>query len=548
MTKTILSLALACVILFGSCVKKDTENNTAGSQESADFDQLLAKYKTFRLTSDLSHLSENQRKMLPLFIEAAEIMDKLFWYEAFGGEDSLLSNLKDPAAKEFVKINYGPWDRIDDNKPFIQGYGAKPDGSNFYPFDMTKEEFEEADLPDKRSQYNFLRRDNSGSLMTVPYHIAFEADIEKAAQLLDEAADLAEDPGFKKYLSLRAIALRTDDYFESDMAWMDMKDNMIDFVVGPIENYEDMLFNYKAAHEAYILIKDLEWSKKLEKYAQFMPALQAGLPVPEAYKQEKAGTDADLNAYDVIYYAGDCNSGSKTIAINLPNDEKVQLAKGSRRLQLKNVMKAKYDIIMIPIADALIHADQRSFITFDAFFANGMFHEVAHGLGIKNTLDGTETVRRAIKEHYSALEEGKADILGLYMITKLLEIGEVEGQLENYYVTFMAGIFRSIRFGAARAHGKANMIRFNFFNEMGAFERDEATGTYRVNFDKMQTAVNELSNIILTIQGDGDYDEAAELINTKGVIGEVLASDLDRLHQLGIPIDIVFEQGMEYIN
>jgi hypothetical protein len=408
---------------------------------------------------------------------------------------------------------------------------------------MTKAEFEASNLEGKTSQYTFIRRDDEGKLIAIPYSEMFAIQVNQAADLLRQCAELAEDEGLKNYLSLRADALVTDEYQPSDMAWMDMKTNTIDVVIGPIENYEDALYSYKTAHEAYVLIKDKEWSARLAKYATFLPELQAGIPVPAPYKTEKPATDSDLNAYDVVYYAGDCNAGSKTIAINLPNDEQVQLQKGSRRLQLKNAMRAKFDAIMLPISTVLIHESQRKHITFDAFFSNVMFHEVAHGLGIKNTITGKGTVRSALKENYSALEEGKADILGLYMITQLHANGEIEGSLEDYYVTFMAGIFRSVRFGAASAHGKANMVRFNFFKEKGAFSRDPETGTYNVDFEKMKVAMNDLSQLILTLQGDGDYDGAGKLLSEKGVIGTELQADLVRLSEQNIPVDIVFEQG-----
>ena len=296
-----------------------------------------------------------------------------------------------------------------------------------------------------------------------------------------------------------------------------------------------------------MLVKDESWSERLSKYAAMLPDLQKGLPVDEKYKAESPGTNSDLNAYDVIYYAGDCNAGSKTIAINLPNDEEVQLKKGSRRLQLKNSMRAKFDRILVPIADLLIVPDQRKHITFNAFFSNTMFHEVAHGLGIKNTLTGKGRVREALREAASALEEGKADILGLYMVTKLLEQGELsEGSLEDYYVTFMAGIFRSVRFGASSAHGKANMIRFNFFKELGAFTREDS-GQYRVNMDELKTAMTELSRKLLELQGNGDYTAARTFLDEQGFVGEVLKADLERANREGIPTDIVFEQGAEVL-
>ncbi len=485
--------------------------------------------------------------MLPILIEAAKIMDELFWYEAYGTKEKALTDAKDSDLAQFININYGPWDRLANNEPFVTGVGEKAAGANFYPSDMTKAEFEAANLADKNSLYTFLRRDEAGKLMTIPYREQFKSQVERAAALLEQAATFAENEGLKKYLSLRAKALLTDEYQESDFAWMDMKTNHLDVVIGPIETYEDQLYGYKAAHEAYILVKDMKWSERLAKYASVLPELQKGLPVPAAYKQETPGRDAELNAYDVVYYAGDCNAGSKTIAINLPNDEEVQLKKGTRRLQLKNAMRAKFDKILVPISKTLIAKDQQKHITFDAFFSNTMFHEVAHGLGIKNTIDGKGTVRAALKEHASALEEGKADILGLYMIKQLHDQGEIEGDIKDFYVTFMTSIFRSVRFGASSAHGKANMIRFNFFKENGAFERNPADGRYRVNFEKLETAAAALSQKILTLQGDGNYEGVAQLVAEIGKIDDGLQGDLDRLGAAGIPVDVVFEQGLDIL-
>jgi len=522
----------------------------------------LAKYTPVRLTADLSTLSENQRRMLPLLIEAAKAMDEAFWMQAYGERDELLAAIEDADVRRFVEINYGPWDRLAGNEPFMAGVGPsselragpKPAGANFYPADMTAEEFEAAcgESPERaealRSLYTIVRRDDAGGLVTVLYSHAFSGPYQLAAEKLRQAATLAEDPGFRQYLELRAEALLTDNYQPSDLAWMDMKDNLIDVVIGPIETYEDRLFGYKAASEAYVLIKDQSWSARLSKYAAMLPQLQQGLPVPAPYKRETPGTDSDLNVYDVIYYAGDCNAGSKTIAINLPNDEEVQIQKGARRLQLKNTMRAKFEKILLPISDLLIDESQREHITFEAFFNNVMFHEVAHGLGIKNTLDGSSTVRVALKEQASTLEEGKADVLGLYMISVLQEQGELgETALMDNYVTFIAGIFRSIRFGASSAHGVANLIRFNFFRDMGAFTRDEGTGTYRVHPDKMQAAVNALSEKILRFQGDGDYEGVVAFVEQMGQIGPVLQADLDRLAGAGIPVDIVFEQGLDVL-
>ena len=550
MIPKLLSLALAASVFYSCDSPKKAEDKTTAvdttAQESA-YKALLDKYTEVTLTTDVSKLSDNQKKMIPLLIQVGEIMDSLFWFEAYGKRDSLFSALKDNDAKKFTTINYGPWDRLNNNEPFIEGVGAKPAGANFYPENMDKAEFESANLEGSKSLYTFIRRTEEGGLKVVPYHEMFSDQVNRAADLLKKAAGYADNEQLKKHLNLRAEALLTDKYYDSDIAWMDMTTNQIDIIAGPIENYEDQLYGYKASHEAYVLVKDMEWSEKLAKYAKLLPELQKGIPVAEEYKAEKPGSDSQLAAFDVIYYAGDCNAGSKTIAVNLPNDEGVQLEKGTRRSQLKNAMKAKFDKILVPIADELIDESQRKHITFDAFFANTMFHEVAHGLGVKNTINNKGTVREALKENASALEEGKADILGLYMITWLHERDELDGELLDYYTTFLASIFRSVRFGASSAHGKANMIRFNYFKEQGAFTRNPETGKYKVDFEKMAVAMNSLSEKILTLQGDGDYDGVSQLVADKAMISAELQGDLDLLTEKNIPVDIVFNQGVKVL-
>ena len=514
-----------------------------------DYAALANQYAKVTLTTDISHLSDNEVQMLDLLFQAGRIMDEIYWTENLGGDkDEFLSKIKDPNAHKYAEINYGPWDQLDNRRIFIPGYGPKPEGAGFYPTDMTKEEFEAWENPDKTSQYTLVRRYADGSLHAIWYHEAYAEQINKAADLLLKASELAADKEFAEYLKLRATALLTDDYYYSDMAWMDVRNNNVDFVVGPIENYTDGLFGYKAAHESFILIKDKEWTEKLTRYVALLPELQTKLPVDEQYKQEKPGSDADLAAYDAVFYGGDCNMASKTIAINLPNDERVQLQKGTRKLQLKNAMKAKFDKIVVPISNVLVAPEARQSIKFDAFFANVMFHEVAHGLGIKNTLDGSGTVRHALKEQYSAIEEAKADILGLFLVTKLHEMGEYTNTtLEENYTTFMAGIFRSVRFGAASAHGKANMIEFNYLANEGAFTRDE-NGLYNIDFPKMKLAVEKLGGAILTAQGDGNYEYVKDWIAKDGIIKPELQKDLDKLAGCGIPKDIWYEMGMEYLS
>lgn len=549
-------LATSCataMLMTAGCDRSSSDKegtaieNEASVWVSQEAEKRADIYTDYTLTSDLSHLSENQRVMIGLLIDASKIMDDLYWLQAYGDKSNFPDFSSDKKAKEFFMKNYGPWDRLDGDKAFLKGVGEKPLGANLYPADMSRQEFEEFDNAGKVGLYSVLRRGEAGALTIVPYHELYAEQLGKAANILREASSFAEDAEFKNYLLMRADAIMSDEYQASDFAWMDMKNNPVELVIGAIETYEDLLFGYRTAYEAYVLIKDPVWSKKLEKFAAFLPELQRGLPVDEAYKAEMPGSDSDLNAYDVIYYAGHSNAGSKTIAINLPNDEEVQLEKGTRRLQLKNAMRAKFDNILLPIAGELIAEDQRQHVTFNAFFSGVMFHEVAHGLGIKETLTGRGPVRTALKETASSFEEGKADILGLYMIKKLYEKGEItEGTLTDYYVTFMAGIFRSSRFGASSAHGRANMVRFNYFEEMGAFSQSE-DGKYRINIDKFTAAMDGLSKLLLTIQGDGDYEKAKQLLATKGVISEGLAKSLARLTEKNIPVDVSFIQGKEVL-
>jgi hypothetical protein len=510
--------------------------------------QHLNDYVTVPLKADLSAFDDQDKQMIALLVQASDVMNALYWQQAWGDKAALMAKISDPDTKRFAELNYGAWDRLNSDTPFVDGVGPRPPGVQFYPADMTKEEFEAAALKDKTSWYTLLRRGDAGKLITVPFHEAYKADLEKAAALLRQAAPLSKDAGFKNYLLMRADALLSDDFRPSDLAWMDMKSNPVDIVIGPIETYEDQVFGYKASYEGLVLLKDKTWSEKLSHFAAFLPELQRGLPVPDKYKAEKPGSAADLNAYNVVYYAGNANVGAKTIAINLPNDEVVQLKKGTRRLQLENVIQAKFDHILLPIAKVLIAEDQQKNLTFDAFFEDTMFHEVAHGLGIKNTLDKKGTVTQALKEYASSFEEGKADILGLYLITKLSEKGELDkSKLQDAYVTFLAGILRSVRFGASDAHAKANMLRFHFFEQQGAFSRDPATGRYSVVFDKMQAAMSALSAKLLTVQGDGDYATAKQMTDTMGVIGPQLAADLKKLDDAHIPVDITFEQGLDVL-
>ena len=531
---------VATMLLAVGCKGKKTVESNPEIQQKVD------EYAEFSLTSDLiQNLSANEKELLKVFIEIGKVMDDIYWDEYFGyANRTSLDTIQDPAIRAFAHIQYGAWDRLDSEKPFIPGYGERPAGCNFYPQDMTREEFDALEDTLKNSQYSVIRRDENGQLYVLPYHEAYKEELAKVDALMEKAISLAENEGLKKYLEARREAFRTDDYFESDMVWMDMKDSKLDFVVGPIENYDDGINGLKCSHEAFVLVKDEAWSNDLSKFAALLPEMQKLLPCDPKYKKEVPGTDCDINVYDVVYYAGDCNAGSKTIAINLPNDERVQLAKGSRRLQLKNAMQAKFDNIMVPIANLMVCPEQVDKVTFNAFFGNTCYHEVAHGLGIKQTVTGKGACREALGAQYSAWEEAKADVCGLFLTEQLIERGLITNStVEENYITFIAGILRSVRFGATEAHGVANIMCYNFFERAGAFTRN-ADGKYVIDVEKARQAARDWAAIIIAMEGEGDAAAAKAYSDQNGKIGEALQADLDQIRDASIPRDIIYRQGI----
>ena len=513
----------------------------ACAQNSEASKEKVESYAVVQVKSPLYEaLDENDKSIIELFRQAAEIMDGLFWKQTFG-DKAEMEALKNPYEKAYAMINYGPWDHLDDNKSFLKGYGEKPLGCQYYPQDMTIAEFEEFSDPDKLSLYTVIRRDENGALKTVWYRDEYKEELEKVCELLEQAAALTTNEGMRTYLTERVKAFRTDDYLASDLAWMDMKDCNMDLVIGPIENYDDHLFEAKAAYEAFILLKDEARSANLAKYVALLPELQKALPCAPEYKTFVPGTSSDLNVYDAIYYAGDCNAGSKTIAINLPNDERVHEAKGARRLQLYNSMMAKFDKIMAPIGDVLMVPEQLDYLSADAFFWNVTFHEVAHGLGVKQTVNGKGTVDSAMGSEKTTWEEAKADILGLFMVSKLIEMGEITDiTKEESIATFIAGIVRSVRFGFASSHGKANMMCYNYMEDHGAFTRN-AEGKWVIDFEKATESINSWANLILETQATGNFEFAKEYSSKNASIREALAADIDKVNNAGIPRDIIFE-------
>ena len=533
MKKNILSVfcAAACGAAAVSCSVKN----------SVDLQQKVDEYAVVKLNSPLMEtLSDKDKQVLNLFRAAAVVTDGLFWQQTFG-DKALMENLEDQAARDFAMINYGPWDRLDDNAPFVDGYAAKPAGANYYPQDITPEEFAAFDDPAKNSPYTVLKRNSDGNLECVWYRDAYRESLDRICKYLQEAAMITENKGLRNYLLKRVQAFRTDEYYESDLAWMDMKDSKIDIVIGPIENYDDQLNELKTSYESFILLKDEERSAELSKYVSMLPELQKILPCPEEYKTFVPGTSSDLNVYDAIYYAGDCNAGSKTIAINLPNDDRVQAVKGTRRLQLHNSITAKFGKILLPIGRLLIEPEQQKHLRSEAFFWNVTFHEVAHGLGVKETVNGKGSVDDALKDEKTTWEEAKADILGLFMVCNLIDRNEIPLiSREDAITTFIAGLVRSVRFGAASSHGKANMMCYNYLKDNGAFMRN-GDGLYHIDYEKATEAINSWAGLILKTQATGDYEFAKAYTEKNAVIHEPLAADIANVNGHNIPRDIRFD-------
>lgn len=530
------------LIVLVSCEQPDREYQQQ-IQERID------QYEKVTLTTDLTWLSEKEREMIPVLITAADIIDEIFWIQAYGNKEHLKNHIEDSYAWEYALINYGPWGRLEGHTPFVYGFDDKPFGANFYPADMEREAFNEWDDPDKRSPFTMIRRTADGNLVSLPYADAFADQNEEIDRLLQNAADLAENEGLERYLRLLGESLKNDDYQLSDRAWMEMKDNNIDFIARPFDTGEDRKFGHKKAHSSYLVVKDHEWSRKLEHFADMIPQLQEGLPVPPQYRQESPGDDSEIFVYDAIYYAGHCNAGPKIIALHLPHDPDVTEETGTRSMQLRNVMEAKYEHILEPIADIVIHEDQRDFVNFDAFFHLTAFHEIAGGLGISRRIDGEGSVRDALREYYGIIDATNSDLMALYMINQLYEMGELtEQQMQEAYVTSFASIMRSSRFGDAGAHGTAAMIRFNFFAREEAFKLDEGTNSYMVDFENMNAAVEKLVEKLILLQGDGDYDAAREMIQRDGAMSETLQGDINRINQQDIPVDVYFDQGMEHLH
>jgi len=547
-----LSLTVLLISLFLLGCEKKTENKEA--EEVTMLKEKIARFVPTELKYDSSTLDEREKIVVEKLYLASKVMDELFLDQVYSKnyqirEELKISNTEEQKLKlELFNMMFGPFDRLEHDAPFIDTL-KKPLGANFYPEDMTKEEFEKwiKDNPNDEkaftSEFTVIRREG-GKLVTIPYSNFWIDKLTEASKLLKEAAEYADNPSLKKYLNSRADAFLSNDYYQSDMDWMDLKDHKIEIVIGPYEVYEDGMFNYKASFESFLTIEDPIESKKLDVFKKYLRDMEIHLPIPDEHKNFDRGSESPLAVVNEVFTAGDTKSGIQTIAFNLPNDERVRQAKGSKKVMLKNVQEAKYNTILIPIAEIVLDAEQMQYVTFDAFFNHTLMHEMSHGVGpgfIK--VDGRDTeVKKELKETYSTMEECKADILGMWNNIFMIEKGVFPKTFDkDTYVTFLAGTFRSVRFGINEAHGGGNAIIYNYLLEKGGYEYNAETQKVKVNFEKIGPALQELANLVLMIQANGDYKGAKDLIAKFVVNSPSMETLRKKLEHLPVDIKPVYE-------
>ena len=500
--------------------------------------------------ASLDAVPDSERLALAEIIAAARVMDAVFLEQVWAGNPSLLIRLsgddspQGQARLNFFLANKGPWSRIQDNEPFVPGVPPKPAGANYYPADASRDEIEgwierlpDAQRADATSYFTTIRRRADGQLTPVPYSLEYQSQLAVAASHLLEAARLTHEPTLSRYLELRARAFATNDYYESDVAWMEL-DSTIEPTIGPYEVYEDEWFNYKAAFEAFVTIRDDAETSRLQRFAEYLQELEDNLPIDPELRDPELGALKPIRVVNVVFTAGDANSGVQTAAFNLPNDERVVRDYGSKRVMLKNVQLAKFESVLTPIADLALADSERGDVSFDAFFTHILMHELMHGLGPHSiVVEGTDTtVRRQLRDTYSAIEEAKADISGLWALRYLIEYGVVDRSLErSIYTTFLASAFRSIRFGINEAHAKGVALQLNTFLDTGAVTVQPG-GTFAVNHERIGAAVEGLTHRLLMIQGHGNYEAAQSILENFGTVRPEVRRVLNRLES--IPIDI----------
>lgn len=525
-----LLILTAALVLLTSC----NEGRTS-------LEKKVSEYETVKIPApDLSGISDNGKEVLDLYRFAADEVDKIYWKQAFG-DKSEMASIEDGAARKYAMINYGPWDRSD-GSTFIEGYGERPAGLRFYPEDMTVEEFRAFDDPDKNSPFTLIRRNDAGQLETVWYHDAYKENIEKICNYLTAAADITIKESVRNYLLKKVEALRTDNYYDCDLAWLDMDDSKMDLILGPDEAADDQLLGIKNSYEAFVLLKDEKATERLRKFVKLLPEFQAALPCVEEYKTFTPGEESMIYACNAIYYAGQANAGVKVIALNLPFDNRVQEDKGSKTILLENIIEAKFNSIIAPAGYVLLFDGQSGTVNRDAFFSNVACREIAHGLGVKETINGRGTVAEALGNLASEIEEIKANVVGVFLSYNIVKKHQNLGitTKEDVIATYLVNLLRSERFGDGSPLGRTNIMIYNYLHENDAFERTP-DGKYRINYEKFYNAVSSLSGLILEIQATGDYEAANNFALTYGVTPKTLEADIRALRLENIPKDIVFE-------
>ncbi len=549
-------LALCFSLLFMSTriVDAQASSEHQAFPDVAQLDKMAAQFAPTPLSADVSRLTARDRQALIKLIEAGRVIDDIFLQQLWSGNEALYHKLLEDrsplgrARLHLFSIYKGPWADLDAHRAFMPGVPPrKPLGANFYPEDMTRAEFEHwvSQLPAKQASlakgfFTVIRRDTtSHHLEIVPYHEAYAADLQRSAALLREAAGLTENESLKRFLQARADAFLNDDYYQSDIDWMDLN-SPIDITIGPYETYNDELFGYKASFEAYVCLRDDEETAKLQGFSSHLQDVENHLPIDAAYRNPHLGTMMPISVVNEILSAGDGNHGVQTAAFNLPNDERVIQQKGSKKVMLKNVQHAKFDSTLTPISRIVLPAAAQQDLSFDWFFTHILAHELSHGIGPHEiTVNGRKTsVRLELKDLYSTIEEAKADVTGLFMLQYFFDTGILPGGEANerkLYTTFLASSFRTLRFGIEEAHGRGMALQFNYLLEHGAFAA-RPDGTFEVNYAKVKEAVQDLTHDLLTIEAHGDYAAAKRLLGQYGVMRPLLTRALDRLK--GIPVDI----------
>ena len=544
----IIGLVVLSTIFFVTCKKQESIKGN----EQMTLSQKIARFTSTDISADISKLSSGDKKALDKIIEAARLMDPIYLRQVWLGNVELLKKLETDtttAGKErlhYFRINMGPWSLLDTNESFIEDAPQKkPVGANYYPEDMTKEEFNKwiAALSEKEREqaigfFSTIHRNPDRTLQIVPYSKEYREWLKPTSRLLKDAAGLTENKTLKKFLSTRADAFLSNDYYASDVAWMEL-DAPIDLTIGPYETYMDEVFGYKAAFEVFVTLRDDAESAKLTKFSGYLQDIENNLPLDSKYRNPKLGAMSPIRVVEVVYAAGEGNRGVQTAAFNLPNDEKVIRDKGSKRVMLKNMQEAKFVKVLIPISNVVLEPAQQSKVSFEAFFTHILAHELMHGLGPHNiTVNGKATnVRKELKDLYSAIEEAKADITGLFALQYLVDKGLLGKKMEDeMYTTYLASAFRSVRFGINEAHGKGVSLIFNYLTDEAAIWIDEKAGTFSIDETRIKKAVEKLTRAILTLEAEGSYSNAKEMLDTYGVVRPEMQKALDRLRD--IPVDI----------